>query len=101
MRRTPLRRVSRKRAQALKIYRVSKSDYLSVHPTCEVCAESEATDIHHKLPLGRGGKLNDSSIFLAVCRVCHNKIHHDPKWAEQEGHLLKWTNENSNTTKNR
>jgi hypothetical protein len=93
MRRTPLRRVSRKRAQALKIYRVSKSDYLSVHPTCEVCAESEATDIHHKLPLGRGGKLNDSSIFLAVCRVCHNRIHHDPKWAEQQGYLLRWKNE--------
>ena len=93
MRRTPLRRVSKKRADALKVYRVNKWDYLEVTPICEVCKQNEATDIHHKLPLGRGGKLNDKTIFLAVCRACHDKIHHDPKWAEQEGYLLRWKNE--------
>lgn len=92
-RRTPLRRVSRKRAEALKAYRVNKADYLSENPTCEVCANQEATDIHHKLPLGRGGKLNDISIFLAVCRPCHETIHHNPKWAEKKGLLLKWKND--------
>jgi hypothetical protein len=85
--------VSKKRAQALKVYRVNKADYLSVHPTCEVCSVNEATDIHHKLPLGRGGKLNDITIFLAVCRACHDNIHAHPKWAEEKGLLLKWTND--------
>ena len=93
MRRTPLRRVSKKRAQALRVYRVTKADYLAGNSICEVCSESQATDIHHKLPLGRGGKLNDSSIFLAVCRACHDKIHHDPKWAEEQNYLLRWKSE--------
>lgn len=89
MKRSPLRRVSPKRAKALKAYRVHKLKYMSDHPSCEVCEVLPATDIHHKLPLGRGGKLNDVSIFLAVCRVCHDKIHHNPLWAEEQGYLLR------------
>lgn len=99
MRRAPLRRVSPKRARELSAYRKARAKHLEANPTCGVCQTAEACDIHHKLPLGRGGRLNDASIFLAVCRNCHNKIHHDPKWAEQEGHLLKWKSENSKITK--
>jgi len=89
MRRTPLRRVSAKRRKLLSLYSDLRKTYLQSNEVCEVCKENEATDIHHKLPLGRGGKLNDTSIFLAVCRVCHDHIHSNPKWAEEKGYLLK------------
>lgn len=91
LKRSPLRRVSSKRARALKAYRVNKQSYLSAHPTCEVCDFFESTDIHHKLPLGRGGKLNDVTIFLAVCRECHIQIHDNPLWAEEQGYLFRYS----------
>jgi len=60
---------------------------LSVNPSCECCQKRDAQDIHHKLPLGRGGKLCDTRIFMAVCRPCHNLIHANPKWAAQHNYL--------------
>ena len=89
IRRTPLRKVSSRRKEELKFYRKLKHDYIADHMSCEVCLDAAATDIHHKLPLGRGGKLCDTSIFMAVCRFCHSKIHNLPKWAEQQGYLTK------------
>ena len=86
-RRKPLRRVSKKRATALVLYRELKAEYLAINPTCECCNKRQAQDIHHKLPLGRGGKLCDVSIFMGVCRPCHNLIHNDPLWAKQSNHL--------------
>ena len=97
MRRTPLRRVSKKRQKLLAEYTKLRKTHLESNPLC-FCG-AEATDIHHRLSLGRGGKLTDTTIFLSVCRPCHNRIHQDPKWAEQNNYL--WKNENSNTTKNR
>jgi 5-methylcytosine-specific restriction endonuclease McrA len=89
LRRTPLRRVSKKRAEALKVYRVNKASYLLANPFCQVCETEKAIDIHHKLSLGRGGKLNDTTIFMAVCRSCHNQIHNNPKWALLNNYLLR------------
>ena len=89
LKRTPLRRVSKKRQAALKVYSNLRKEFLESKPICEVCTTNDSSDIHHKLPLGRGGKLNDVTIFLAVCRVCHDKIHQDPKWAEENNYLLR------------
>ena len=73
----------------LQEYKKHRSSFLVSNPTCTICNLNESTDIHHQLPLGRGGKLNDVTIFLAVCRACHNKIHQDPKWAEENNYLWK------------
>ena len=89
MKRTPLRRVSKKRDTELKEYRKLKAAHLKINPYCEVCAKAKATEIHHKLPLGRGGKLCDVTIFLASCRRCHTRIHDNPKWAEENKYLLR------------
>lgn len=88
LRRTPLRRVSKKRQQALSVYRKLKAAHLHANPVCQAegCRRM-ATDIHHRLPLGRGGQLNDTSIFMGLCRQCHNACHHNPKWAEEKGYL--------------
>ena len=77
----------------LKEYAGVRTNFLEANEVCQVCFANQATDIHHKLSLGRGGKLNDTTIFLAVCRVCHDWIHRHPKEAEQQGYLLKWKNE--------
>jgi hypothetical protein len=90
IRRTPLRRISKKRQHELTLYRRLKRQHISAHPVCEVAGCSRpSVDIHHRLPLGRGGRLNDASIFMGVCRACHNKIHLDPKWAEEHNYLWK------------
>ena len=84
--------MSKKRQEALRIYRVLRADYLASNPTCQVCQKRDSQDIHHKLPLGRGGRLCDERIFVAVCRVCHDQIHADPKWAELHQWLLRRAN---------
>lgn len=98
LKRTPLKKVSRKRSTELSEYSRRKKEYFSAladqqgeeNPACEVCAKRLATDWHHVLPLGRGGKLNQpDELMLAVCRTCHNKIHDNMKWTEEQGYLLK------------
>lgn len=93
-RKTPLKRggrlrpVSKKRAKQNKVYFSLRLKYLYLHPTCEVCKEKKATQIHHKK--GRvGERLNDCLYWLGVCFECHNKIHHNPSWAYAKDYLIK------------
>jgi hypothetical protein len=87
MKRTPIRRVSTKRAKQLREYFVIRENYLAEHRLCNVCKSSKATDIHHLR--GRvGTRLNDTQYFMAVCRSCHDEIHHNPRWAYENGLLL-------------
>jgi hypothetical protein len=89
-RNTPLRRVSKKRQNALTIYPKLKKEYISEHNTCEVRGCSHpAVDIHHRLSLGRGGGFLEPSNFMAICRLHHIQIHNNPRWAEAEHYLLK------------
>lgn len=92
-RKTSLNRVSSKRAEELKEYRKLKGGHIKKRPVCEICETNKAIDIHHRLPLGRGGKLCDTTIFVAVCRFCHNYIHNNPAWAEKNNWILRTTNE--------
>ena len=89
-RNTPLRRISKKRQNALTIYRKLKKEYISEHDTCEVrgCTHP-ACDIHHRLSLGRGGGFLEPTNFMAICRLHHIQIHNNPRWAEAEHYLLK------------
>lgn len=85
-RRKPIRRVSVKRMAQLKEYYILRNDYLSEHRKCELCGMAKAQDIHHKF--GRiGNKLNDVTMFMAVCRDCHSHIHANPSWAREAGFL--------------
>lgn len=90
--RKPIRRVSAKRAAALKIYQVERTAYLSEIMVCE-CNMGEtgctglAQEIHHRC--GRGPYLNDVSTWMAVCRPCHLFIHSHPSWARDWGYICK------------
>lgn len=87
MKRSPIKRVSKKRSSELAMYKRAKLEYLGDGKNCEVCNHWFATDIHHKK--GRVGSLLwDKVYFLAVCAICHTEIHHSPEWARMEGYSL-------------
>lgn len=87
MKRSPLKRVSKRRATQNKVYAKVRAEYLDQNPDCEVCGFKQSTQIHHRR--GRfGSRLNDTAFFLAVCFECHNTIHTDPIWAYGKGHMV-------------
>ena len=89
MKRSPIRKVSKKRDGELRVYRVLKAEFLKRRPYCEIfepCCTRTAVDVHHVN--GRNGKrLLDVSWWLPVCRGCHSFIHSRPKYAREAGFL--------------
>ncbi len=51
--------------------------YIAAHPLCEKCRErgklTPAQEVHHLLPLSRGGT-HDESNLMALCKPCHSEI---------------------------
>ena len=67
-------------------YEKSKAEYFEEkNYQCEICNQA-AIDLHHKK--GRGKFLCDKSSFMALCRPCHNKIHHEVGWARENGYII-------------
>lgn len=82
----PIKKVSKKQQSRNARYAKVKREYLTEHPICEVdgCKQL-ATDIHHKK--GKiGDLLCDKNHFLAVSRMCHQKIELNPAWAKENGY---------------
>jgi hypothetical protein len=50
-----------------------------------------SVDIHEPLTRARGGSIVDVDNSMAVCRMCHDWIHHNPQLAT-DLHLLKRAN---------
>ena len=55
-----------------------RDKYAAEHPFCERCFERgilvETEEIHHKLPLSKGGT-HDRSNLIALCKPCHSREH--------------------------
>lgn len=81
-----MRRVSKKRQAEQKEYSKRRLNFLAMLPSCEVCAKSKSTDIHHKK--GRGKYYLDEDSWLAVCRPCHDRIHSNPIWARENNYII-------------
>ncbi len=51
--------------------------YIAAHPLCEKCRErgklTPAQEVHHILPLSRGGTHEDTNL-MALCKPCHSEI---------------------------
>jgi hypothetical protein len=79
-------KVSDHQKEALKIYKVLRTNFLKINSTCKARISStcsgKATDVHHKK--GRSF-LNDVTTFLAVCRDCHIFIESHPLEAKEKG----------------
>jgi len=85
-RKTPLRRVSKRRSEEMKEYSKKRTEFLTELPICEVCMKAKATDVHHKA--GRGKHYLDDETWLSTCRSCHDRIHREPIWAREKGFLI-------------
>jgi hypothetical protein len=88
MKRTPLKKVSTKRAKELREYAKLRKVFLSAHPFCmaQGCYPFAATQVHHMA--GRWGKkLLNVDKFLAVCADHQRMIHNRPAWARELGYL--------------
>lgn len=98
LRKSPLRRVSKKRALASRTYAQKRKAFLIEFPLCEVCPKIQpffgspgtgynwSCDVHHtKGRLGEG--YLDEKTWLPVCRSCHDQIHRNPRWARDMGLL--------------
>jgi hypothetical protein len=83
----PIRRVSKVRRTRLTKYAEMRLQFLRDNLWCQVGnCKAPSTQCHHLR--GRiGQRLNDFENVLAVCFLCHKKIHDNPKWARQNGYL--------------
>ena len=55
-----------------------RDKYIATHKNCELCLMhmdvSKATEVHHIVPISRGGTHEDSNL-MALCHKCHAWIH--------------------------
>jgi hypothetical protein len=86
LKRSSLRKVSKKHAKELRTYSKLRKAFLEEHTTCQYpgCS-SRAEDLHHKAK--RGKFLNDTTQFMAVCRYHHDFIHQNPAISRYNGYL--------------
>jgi hypothetical protein len=81
-----VKQISDKRRAQLAEYSREKKTFLAKNHTCEVCHKRKSWDVHHRNR--REGKLLlDQTQWLACCRVCHDRIHSEPRWARDMGYL--------------
>lgn len=86
MKRTPLRRRSKKGAKLDREYSVLAKKFKKENPQCQICWKAPTTDVHHSHK--RGKHLLDVGLWIASCRSCHQWIHNNPGEARSRG-LLK------------
>jgi hypothetical protein len=87
MKRTPMRRASKKQVERLREYRVLKNEFLWDHPFCQWPGCTKLSqDIHHKA--GRGKNLNNTETWAALCRAHHDEAHRRPGQARKIGMLI-------------
>lgn len=89
LRKTPLRRVSKKRELELRAYAIMRPIFLRAHPFCEadpMCLQ-RAIEIHH-IRGRHGNLLTDERYLIGICRTHHTWIHENPNKAREIG-LLK------------
>ena len=82
----PLSKKSDKQTKLDAAYSIIRASFLKANPFCKAKLPGctiVATDVHHKA--GRGVYMLDSTLFLAVCRICHNQIEENPIMAKEMG----------------
>jgi len=92
MKRSPLRRVSPKRAKDNVQRRLLVKDMLDRFPVCQariptVCSW-DSCDLHEILTRGRGGSFLHAENILCLCRPCHTYITENPHWALENGFVV-------------
>jgi hypothetical protein len=89
VKRSPLRKVSPKRAGENRQYALLRKVFLIEKPYCEVfetCCTRKSTDVHH-VNHREGKRLLDRRDWLSCCRACHEFLHQHPTYARKAGFL--------------
>lgn len=85
-RKTPIRRVSKKRQAENAEYARLRAEFLEAHPYCAVFPKLRSTQVHHGM--GREGEwLLRTEYWHAVSDEGHRKIETDRQWAAAHGFL--------------
>lgn len=85
MKRSPIRRISTKRAKQQR-ERVNHLRAVGAdEAVCERCRFERATDAHELLRRSQGGDPTDLSGIRLLCRTCHDWIGRHPRQAVAEG----------------
>jgi hypothetical protein len=88
---TSKRTAAKNRVKQKEYAEARKVVYQRSHGFCEArwdgCVKV-ANHAHHMKRRSQGGT-NDPSNLLAVCHVCHDKIHRNPSEAFEKGHLVR------------
>jgi 5-methylcytosine-specific restriction protein A len=60
-------------------WRKLRKSYKEQHPLCEVCLnkgkKSPSLDVHHIIPMSKGGDLLSIDNLIALCHQCHSEVH--------------------------
>lgn len=82
----PVKKVTEKRSKQNQEYARLRDQYLEAYPACEVVECSrKSTEIHH-MQTRTNENLTNVDMFLAVCRLCHERITVDSAWAIENGY---------------
>jgi len=90
MKRSPLRKVSKKRSKELREYSKLRKEFLKRRPYCEIfeaCCTRIATTIHH-MNHRENLRLLDKSWWLPACLPCHRFITDQPAYARANGFTI-------------
>ena len=88
-RKTTLASVSSKRAEQRARYRPRRDLFLQEIPWCQVeDCDRPSCDVQHRAK-GNGERLLGETLWMAVCRECHDKIEHQERaWAYEKGYAI-------------
>jgi hypothetical protein len=83
MKRTPIRRVSKRRATLLPKLRRVVAEVLARDPICICCKKKPSEEAHHQK--GRlGPLLLDKKFMIGLCKTCHCKVTRKVAWARRK-----------------
>lgn len=86
IKRTPIKKISDKRKKQLSEYKKKRDAYLLRFKQCQVSdCKKPSSEVHH-IKGRENDLLLEELYWMAVCRMCHQRIDNDPNWARENGY---------------
>ena len=89
----PIARISPAKRRDIELGRAARAAVIERDRYCVLCSEP-ISDVHHRLPRGSGGAMNDPtrwslSRILGLCRAHHRWVESNRSEAERDGLLIR------------
>jgi len=99
VKRSPIRRVSKKRAAISKERAQFVGDLIATHPRCQIgspVCSGGSTTVHEALKRSHGGAIvpgdkatRQGQNFFPCCRACNGYVEDHPSWAAEKGFVIR------------